>query len=347
MKKTLVTLSLIASTALFGANSDYKYELTPTVGGTITDGSQDLENFLNYGLRFGINLDDAIADQIEIGYERADNVDDDRSGNDNEYDINRYFINAVSMYDTAIENLKWYGLAGLGYEDIDKDGNDDKNVDDSGLFQWGLGLQYFFPNCDFDLSLKTDLRHVVRFDDGDSNLVGSIGLAIPFGKKPVAVVEPTPEPEPQPVEEPKPAPKDSDNDGVFDDADKCPNTPAGVLVDAVGCTTIYNIKINFDTDKANIKPEFQKEIDTAVKIMNQYKGYNGVISGHTDSTASDAYNQKLSERRANQVKDAMIAGGIEASRLSTMGYGESQPIADNNTEEGRYENRRIELTLEK
>ncbi|MEA1913706.1 MAG: OmpA family protein [Campylobacterota bacterium] len=353
MKKTLVSLSLIASTALFGANSAYNYEITPTVGGTHSEGNLDLEEYFNYGLRFGINMDSTIVDQIELGFEKSSDaeLEDNLPGQNPQYDIERYFINAVKMYDTSIDALKFYGLAGIGYEDIDGGQfAEDPNNDDAGFFQYGLGFQYSIPECDYDLAIKTEVRHAIKFDHGENNMIYTIGLAIPLGKKPVAAPAPVvvPEPAPAPVAPPAPAPVlDGDNDGVIDANDKCPTTPPGVLVDADGCTIIHKIKVNFDSDKSAIKPEFQGEIDKATQIMNDYKGYNATISGHTDSTASDAYNQKLSERRAVAVKNAIVANGISDARLNTEGLGESQPVADNATKEGRYENRRIELTLQK
>ncbi len=352
MKKTLISLSLIAATTVFAASSaPYNFEITPTIGGTHSEGNLDLEEALNYGIRFGLNRDDdCLVDQFEFGYEKSDNVDDDLAGSTAQFDIQRFFVNAVKMYDTGIDSLKWYGLAGLGYEDIDAGRYaEDPNNDDAGFFQYGAGLRYELGG-DYNLALKTDVRHQIKFDHGENSMIYTVGLAIPFGKKPVPAPAPVvvPEPAPMPVAPPAPAPVlDGDNDGVIDANDKCLNTPAGVLVDMDGCTKIYNIKVNFDSDKADIKPEFQSEIDKATKIMSEYKGYSAIIAGHTDSTGSEAYNKKLSLRRADAVKNAMVNQGVEASRLETVGYGESNPIATNKTKEGRYENRRIELTLQK
>lgn len=102
-----------------------------------------------------------------------------------------------------------------------------------------------------------------------------------------------------------------------------------------------NIQVLFDTDKSVIKPEYQGEIQKAADFLTAHPEAKAVIEGHTDSTASDAYNQGLSERRANSVMSALVAKGIDAGRLSAVGYGESKPVADNATKEGRAQNRRV------
>jgi OOP family OmpA-OmpF porin len=102
-----------------------------------------------------------------------------------------------------------------------------------------------------------------------------------------------------------------------------------------------NIQVLFDTDKSVVKPEYQGEIQKAADYLTAHPEAKAVIEGHTDNTASDAYNQALSERRANSVMNAIAAKGVDASRLSAVGYGESKPVASNATKEGRQENRRV------
>ncbi len=140
-------------------------------------------------------------------------------------------------------------------------------------------------------------------------------------------------------------PKDSDGDGVTDDKDKCPGTPKGEIVDADGCTLKLTLHINFDFDKAEIKPEFQADIAKAAKFIKENANVPFiVVAGHTDSIGEEAYNQDLSMRRANAVKEALLKDhGISGAKLHTRGYGETQPIADNGTDEGRYQNRRVEI----
>jgi len=108
--------------------------------------------------------------------------------------------------------------------------------------------------------------------------------------------------------------------------------------------------VNFDFDKANIKREFAPVLDEAAQILKDNPSVKVTIEGHTDSKGSDTYNQRLSERRAKAVKQYLVSRGIEASRLETIGKGESEPIADNSKNgrdnpEGRAMNRRAELKV--
>lgn len=144
-------------------------------------------------------------------------------------------------------------------------------------------------------------------------------------------------------------PLDTDGDGVYDYLDKCPDTPKDAAVDKNGCPerVCITLKVEFDFDKADIKPEFHDEIKKVSDFMKEYPEATAVIEGHTDSKGKEAYNQKLSERRAKAVmKNLVDEFGIAAKRLSYKGYGETKPIADNATEEGRQKNRRVVANID-
>jgi len=134
---------------------------------------------------------------------------------------------------------------------------------------------------------------------------------------------------------------DGDNDGVCDADDKCPGTPAGIKVDSVGCPLEQRLKLLFDFDSAELKPESISELERLVKFMGDVPFATALIEGHTDSVGTDAYNQSLSDRRAKAVFDYLSSRGVDPARLKSMGKGESEPIADNKTAEGRQENRRV------
>lgn len=141
---------------------------------------------------------------------------------------------------------------------------------------------------------------------------------------------------------------DDDNDGIGNCADQCPDTPADLAVDANGCPipVVYDLKINFDFDKSDIKPQYHQQLADFAAEAKNYPGVEIEIAGHTDSVGSDAYNQKLSQRRAKAVRDYLIANfGMDPARLTAVGYGESKPIASNDTDAGRAENRRMEAVL--
>jgi outer membrane protein OmpA-like peptidoglycan-associated protein len=103
--------------------------------------------------------------------------------------------------------------------------------------------------------------------------------------------------------------------------------------------------VNFDFDKATIRADARPVLDEAINILREQGSVAVIAEGHTDSTGSDAYNQGLSERRAKAVRDYLVEGGIDATRIETVGYGESQPVADNSTRDGRAQNRRTELKV--
>ncbi len=111
-------------------------------------------------------------------------------------------------------------------------------------------------------------------------------------------------------------------------------------LDAKGHVALY---INFDFDKADIKPESQPIIEQIVKLLKNNPSLNLTVEGHTDNIGTPAYNKQLSEARAKSVVAALSAQGIEAQRLKAAGYGQEKPIADNTTDPGRAQNRRVEL----
>ncbi len=146
---------------------------------------------------------------------------------------------------------------------------------------------------------------------------------------------------------------DSDGDGVLDKDDQCPDV-AGTVANN-GCPEVteevqkqlneYARTILFDTGKSTLKTESVSVFVDIIKILNEYPTAKFTVEGHTDSVGSATLNQKLSESRANSVRDFLVKEGIAADRLTAIGYGEDKPIATNNTRAGRTQNRRVEINL--
>ncbi|MDY0051873.1 MAG: OmpA family protein [Aliarcobacter sp.] len=337
MKKILLT-SILCAASLFSASSPsnlYGYELTPFVSGILTDSKAGLEkdNYANIGISLGKNFNDSFVDQVEIAYMRSESVQYKDSNADT--NINRAFLNVIKKY-ALTEKLSAYGLLGAGYQDVTQELGD---YEDSPLFNYGVGLRYDIPY--YGIAVKTDVRHLIALKNNENDFMYTLGLAMPLGKKYSETIAPT-IPVIEPIkEEVKIVEKDDDNDGVINKLDKCPDTSPGVKVNKDGCIETVDLKINFDYNSSNIKAEYQNNLEDFSSMLKQDKTLKAIIEAHTDSIASDKYNQALSERRATSAVNALNEKGIDSSRLKAIGYGESQPIATNDTEEGRAQNRRV------
>lgn len=203
--------------------------------------------------------------------------------------------------------------------------------------------------------------------------IAGVGLLIPIGSAAAAAAEPPPAEE-APVEVAPVEIVDTDGDGVADDADQCPDTPAGTTVDEKGCPVeaapppapectppgpgepidlngckageaVVLRGVNFELDSARLTPNAKTILDGVGDALLANQGIKVEVGGHTSSEASDNYNQILSENRAGAVKNYLVGKGIESDRMTVKGYGEGTPIADNNTAEGRELNRRVELKV--
>lgn len=337
MKKIILS-TVACATMMLAANPDYKYEITPTIGGVYTEGNSGLDrNYANGGLNLGFNQFDSFIDQVELGFLRTiQDVDYKNSNADS--GITRIFTNFVKEYDLN-STVSLYTLVGAGVEIFDNEANGNED----GVFgNYGAGIKYKITD---QFALKLDAKHVIEADHGDSSLLYNVGFAIPFGEvsKPAPVVEKAPVIEKAPVA----APKDSDGDGVIDSLDECPNTMAKAKVDSVGCMTLVNLNINFDNNSSVIKDSYNTRIVEFANMMNANPKLKANIEAHTDSVGTDAYNQKLSERRASSTVEALKALKVDPARIKAVGYGETKPVATNTTAEGKAQNRRVEAVMTK
>ncbi|QVL17806.1 OmpA family protein [Pseudomonas qingdaonensis] len=157
---------------------------------------------------------------------------------------------------------------------------------------------------------------------------------------------------------------DEDGDGVFDRRDRCPDTPPNTPVSHNGCplpqyppsekasapepeviTLNDQGSVMFAYDSAELTPAAQQQLRTLTGKLNDPSVASIKVIGHTDSRGSDAYNQALSERRASSVAEYLISQGLAPQKITSQGRGEREPIADNETDAGRAQNRRVELHL--
>jgi outer membrane protein OmpA-like peptidoglycan-associated protein len=135
-------------------------------------------------------------------------------------------------------------------------------------------------------------------------------------------------------------PLDSDGDGVSDVIDRCPGTPTGDRVGEHGCTCEVTVQLQYGLDSAELTAADKLRLDAVAEQLRRLNFESGEVGGYSDSTGDEAYNLRLSQRRAQAALDYLASRGIAAGRMTAVGYGEANPIADNATPEGRALNRR-------
>ncbi len=367
----LVATLCMAGT-VYAGQREGAFSLSPMVGYHGFEGDQNTDDAIVGGFSLGYNVSKRWSAELELRYTPTET---DLSGSsDEDIDIWSFGMNALYHFNPDGPFVP-YVSAGFGGMYFDVDGYDD---DTDYMMNWGVGAKYFLSDV---TALRMDLRHVIDFhsdrewdhngdDNIDNNFLAMAGLYWQFGG----------------IIPPPPAPLDSDRDGIPDIRDKCPDTPLGVMVDAVGCPPVekappivdgdddgdgvlnsrdkcpdtekgmivdedgcpikFTMQIEFDFDKSEVRPEYHEKLREAADFINKYPQIRFLIAGHTDSKGSDEYNEVLSKRRAATVKKYLVEKfGIAAHLMTPRGYGESQPIDTNETEEGRQKNRRVEVIL--
>jgi OOP family OmpA-OmpF porin len=200
------------------------------------------------------------------------------------------------------------------------------------------------------LRLRSEVRYIYDdFEDGYGDIRLGVGFELPlFATAPEAAMPaPAAEEQVKIVEVPTGL-LDSDGDGVIDEKDQCPDTPAGTRVDGNGCPLPKVMTLNgvtFEFDKTRLRPDAETILDSATEILKKYPDMQVEVAGHTDSMGTEAYNLKLSDGRAAAVREYFISKGVPETQLTSKGYGEAEPVADNATEDGREHNRRVELRI--
>lgn len=295
--------------------------VSPMAGGIFPSDSTKMDNGGIYGLGIGYNITENWGLEAFGAYSPLKTDDVDYFGNDRDVDLSLGRLDALYHFNTGSRFVP-YLAAGIGGTHYSIDG---ANSESDVLINGGIGLKYFLNDT---IALRVDARDMYTLDQSDNYVTVMGGLTFQFGGNGPCM--------------------DSDGDGVCDEYDACPGTPAGYKVDSRGCPTVKAIRmdIKFDFNKAVVKEQFMPEVAKVADFMKQHPQSGTVVEGHTDSVGSDEYNMKLSQRRANAVRDVLVNRfGIAAGRLQAIGYGESRPEATNETEEGRYQNRRVVATI--
>ena len=256
---------------------------------------------------------------------RETNVDVDITGWDG-FLVGSLPLGPVDLFAKAgAINLKTDLNAGANSED-----------DNDVQFAYGVGLAYNIGHW----ALRAEAE---GFDDNEADdfYFLSAGVTYRFGgdkPAPAVVAAPTP------IAAAPAKCSDEDGDGVCDTDDQCPNTPAGTRVGSMGCNCDYSMNLEFAFDSAKLSAGDMAKLDEIVPILTNPKvSYiGGTVDGYTDSVGSESYNAGLSKRRAEAVANYLESKGVNlGSRFTVNGYGEADPVASNDTAEGRAQNRRV------
>ena len=310
-------------------------------------GVQGFDNDRNAGDNgvWGVGGEYQFSEHFGAELDYAHSLDNMRAGSPkDDVDYDRVSLAGIYYFGKWADVWQPYVKLGVGHDRYDyHNAPEDKNTD----IDAGLGVRV---NVTDRFSWRAEAKALHEVDDSQTHSLYTLGIGYAFGSASKPVEKPASAPV---VVAPPPAPLDSDGDGVTDDKDKCPNTPRGLEVDADGCeyhltkTEEIRIDVKFATNKSDITEEYVGEVERVAKFLRKYASVKAEIAGHTDSVGSDAYNQKLSQRRADAVKAMLVDRfGIDASRLSAVGYGELKPIASNDTVEGRAQNRRVVAVMQ-
>lgn len=322
--------------------------VAPFVGYTWLDSDRLLEDDLHYGASLGKHLSQYLTVQVT-----AYTGDYDNDGLRPEWSWPASFDGSISgasleMMGVFARSSRFspYVLTGAGVQSSNYEGLEG---DDNVALSVGVGALWdLWRSADGSrtVQLRPEVRTRFDFQDGSTlnDQFASLGVAFGWGPpRPEPRVDEPPAPPPPPPPPPVEKCADADTDGVCDADDKCPNTPAGTKVDSVGCPLEQTLKLLFDFDSAELRPESITELERVVSFMGDVPFAAALVEGHTDSVGADGYNLRLSERRAKAVFDYLTSRGVDPSRLSSVGKGETAPIADNANEEGRQLNRRVML----
>ncbi len=301
---------------------------------------RDLENMNSpwAGLEWAFNDQWA----AEISFTQDDANNENIPGTDTEVTLAnlgmKWYGGSYIVDDAAPRmRLRPYAVLGAGYFSTDPNySGGDKNEDTT--VNAGLGVRWMLTPR---FSASLDGRTVYNVDKSNNDTIAYLGLNYYLGNV-------TPAPTLAATSCP-----DGDADGVCDEVDACLGTPPNTRVDATGCplpvaqVASIKLKVNFAFDSTVVQEQYFNDLGELAKFLKRFDQVDVSIDGYTDSVGAETYNQQLSQRRAQAVVDMLVnTYGIDASRLKAVGYGEANPVASNDTAEGRAENRRVMASLE-
>lgn len=330
-------LILLTSTVAFAGDRAGTFSLSPMFGVCLFEGDQQLKTSAAYGGTLGYNVDEHKS--FEFGF----NFIDSGTRHGNSVDVRTYFYHLDGVYHLTRRGIvQPYVAMGIGGMTFDYEGPGNRS-NTAFAFNHGGGVEVFLMD---NLAIRGDVRHIITSNGGFNDLLATAGVTVFFsGKKPKAVAEAAPPP-PPPAPAPEPAPAPKVEAPAPPPAPEPVVTPEPVKPAPLKKELVIDVKVEFDFDKSFVRPIYHDELARVSKYLKDYPDNYAVLEGHTDSRGSVKYNQILSQKRAESVRQYMIDNfGVDGSKLSAKGYGKLRPIATNDTEEGRQRNRRTELHI--
>ena len=357
----VIAFAVLCSNQALSENlhDDSGFTITPSVGyHTHRASKQDLDDSGTISLGAGYQFASPWATELTYLASKPD-----IANGVGEVDEEHLRLDALYYLDRT-EKVQPYVVFGAGLSEFVREG---EKIDDT-LLNAGMGVKYAFNNI---VALRSDIRLIRQLDAHATQAAVNLGLSFLLaGKSTKTAVDNTdvdndgvldrldscPGTGADTVVDKTGCPSkitilDGDKDGIEDTKDICPDTKAGAKVNADGCYKLLKtdrkvtLKLQFGNNADTILNPKDPQIEALTTFMREYPKANVVIEGHTDDRGSEAYNQALSQKRAQAVVNILIQQGITATRITAKGLGESTPVADNTTAEGRSQNRRVEAVV--
>lgn len=334
---------LAAPGAALAADEVGHWYFTPQIGGISVDNDRPLQDkdWL-YGLAIGKHVNQGLSIELNLNGARV------KGAPAGSADLSLYGagLNLLGVMNRD-GNVNPYITVGMGA--VQNDRSPGRNATDF-MTEAGLGMfmkTWQSSDGSRSFALRPELK--VRWDEAGADgilhdYIGTLGFQYSFGAARPQPVEPAPAPAPPPPPPPPAPPADSDGDGVIDSLDRCPGTPRGVAVDAYGCPRQGSITlegVTFEHDSDRLTSESRNILSNVAADLKKFPRLRVELQGHTDSTGPDAYNLRLSQRRADSVRAYLLEQGVPSGQLTARGYGETQPIDSNASADGRQRNRRV------
>ncbi|WP_345780279.1 OmpA family protein [Thermomonas sp.] len=325
----VVGLGMVAQAAS-AQEYDDRWYVTGSAGVNFQDSSRGTEDALFGTLGFGKFISPRWSWDVELNYQNPDET----ASPDLKW--SQYGVSIDARYHFRDAGDKWwpYLKAGIGWQRHEEEyyllGVPMRHRDSNAALNFGAGLQFDFNRLD----IRTELAMRADFDkrnagpdpsqDSFADALLSVGVTYALGPDPAPPVVAAPQPQTTCAD------LDDDGDGVNNCNDKCPNSQPGQTIGPDGCPVPVSIDlkgVNFDFDKATLRPDAIAILNEAAEILKRYPDLRVEVAGHTDLCGKDTYNQTLSDKRARVVFDYLTSHGVDASRLAgPVGYGESRPL---------------------